>query len=126
MMKLTMQLAALGCALALPAAAATDVTLHLNGSEPLQKLTAKFACDQSGVGMGLPSGTFTVQYLRSGDTSLAILPVKGQDLVFAQVISANGGRYVTGRLTWWDAREPVFIQDADAKQPTESKCRRVN
>jgi len=125
MIKLTIQVLALGCALAAPTRA-TDLTLHLNNSGPVKTLTARFTCDQAGASIGLPAGTFTVQYVTTGDTSLAILPVKGQDLVFAQVISANGGRYVTGRLTWWDAREPVFILDADAKQPTQSKCKRVN
>ncbi len=70
-------------------AGASDLTLHLNGSQPISRSTVKFACDAQGVKMGLPAGVFSVEYLNGAGNSLAVVPVSGSSLVFANVISGS-------------------------------------
>lgn len=79
-----------------------ELTVRLPGVA-VTKIHASFDCGADGVALGLPAGPFTVQYLNAGENHLAVLPVHGQALVFASVISASGARYAAGRYVWWDA-----------------------
>jgi membrane-bound inhibitor of C-type lysozyme len=74
-------------------AGATDVTLHLKGSQPMSRSTVQYECDAEGAKMGLPAGAFSVEYLNGAGNSLAILPVNGTSLVFANIVSGSGARY---------------------------------
>ena len=118
----TIAIAILGFS-SLAAAAQTDVTIHVNGAARVERLTARYQCDMSGVQLGLPAGVFTVRYVNAGDSRLAVIPVKGKGLIFAQVLSADGGRYTAQRYQWWDARETTFTLDPDALNPKKSTCR---
>ena len=89
----------LGMAAACPA---EDLTVSLPGVE-ITRIQATFDCGAEGVALGLPRGPFTVEYLNAGDNHLAVLPVNGKKLVFANVMSASGARYAAGRYIWWDA-----------------------
>jgi hypothetical protein len=40
-------------------AAATDLTIHLNGSQPISRNTIQYQCDAQGAKMGLPGGRFS-------------------------------------------------------------------
>lgn len=79
-----------------------DLTVRLPGVT-VTRIRASFECGTEGVAMGLPAGPFTVEYLSAGENHLAVLPVHGQALVFANVISGSGARYAAGRYIWWDA-----------------------
>lgn len=80
--------------LALPCAAqAAKLTIDVPGAAPAQTITAQYGCKGG--------SSFTVQYVTIGGSSLAVLPVKGQTLIFAQGPSADGGRYVSGFYAWW-------------------------
>ncbi|MGO8718050.1 MAG: hypothetical protein ACLQMO_02380 [Acidobacteriaceae bacterium] len=68
-------------------AGATDMTIHLQSSQAISRATVQYRCDAEGVNMGLPAGTFSVQYLNGTGNSLAILPVNGTSLIFANIIS---------------------------------------
>ena len=81
-------------------AGATTLTLSLPGAAPVTRHVVRYRCDAEGVALGLPAAGFAVIYLASGQTGLALLPAGGR--VFAQVLSADGGRYAAGRLVWWD------------------------
>ena len=81
---------------------AEDLTVSLRGVE-ITRIQATFNCGAEGVALGLPSGPFTVEYLNAGDNHLAVLPLNGKKLVFANVISGSGARYAAGRYIWWDA-----------------------
>jgi membrane-bound inhibitor of C-type lysozyme len=70
---------------------------------PVTRIHASFDCGADGVALGLPSGPFTVEYLNAGENHLAVLPLHGQRLIFANVISGSGARYAAGRYIWWDA-----------------------
>jgi len=67
------------------------------------RIRARFECGKEGVALGLPSGPFTVEYVNAGENHLAVLPVHGKPLIFANVISGSGARYAAGRYIWWDA-----------------------
>ena len=123
MTRVTLTILAVSAATSL--AQSTDLILHLKGAGPATHLSGKYKCDATGASLGLPPGVFTVRYVQRGDTRLAIVPVNGEDLVFAQVLSGSGSRYVTGRFTWWDAREPSFQMDEDAPDGKISSCKHV-
>lgn len=79
-----------------------DLSVRLPGV-PITRIHASFECGADGVALGLPAGPFTVEYLNAGENHLAVIPIHGQALVFANVISGSGARYAAGRYIWWDA-----------------------
>lgn len=107
-------------------AGATDVTLHLKGSQPMSRSTMEYQCDTTGAKMGLPAGIFSVAYLNGAGNSLAILPVNGASLVFANVVSGSGARYAAKQYIWWDAagRSASFWSDSLAGK-MRSDCHRI-
>jgi membrane-bound inhibitor of C-type lysozyme len=82
---------------------AADLTIHLAGDAPVSRRVVQYQCDSTGVQLGLPAGAFPVEYLDGAGNSLAVLPIGGRSLIFANVISASGARYASGRYVWWDA-----------------------
>jgi membrane-bound inhibitor of C-type lysozyme len=107
-------------------ALATDLTLHLNSNQPVKRQTVQYQCDAQGAAMGLPAGTFAVEYINGGGNSLAILPVHGGSLIFANVFSGSGARYAAAEYIWWDAagRSTSFSSDSLAGK-MRSECHRV-
>ena len=107
-------------------AGATDLTIHLNGSQPITRNTVKVQCDAQGSKMGLPSGIFSVEYLNGAGNSLAIVPVGGDSLIFANVFAGSGARYAAKEFVWWDAagRGITFSSDSLAGKMS-SACHRV-
>lgn len=107
-------------------AGATDLTIHLNGSQPVSRNTVKIQCDAQGVKMGLPAGVFSVEYLNGAGNSLAVVPVGGSSLIFANVMSGSGARYAAKEFIWWDAggRGITFSSDSLAGKMS-STCRRA-
>jgi membrane-bound inhibitor of C-type lysozyme len=108
-------------------AGATDLTLHLKGSQPISRTTVQYQCDAEGATMGLPAGTFAVEYVNGAGNSLAILPVNGESLIFANIISGSGARYAAKQYIWWDAagRSVSFSSDSLAGK-MRSECHRIN
>jgi membrane-bound inhibitor of C-type lysozyme len=107
-------------------ASATDLTLHLNGTQALTRQTIQYQCDAQGAGMGLPAGTFPVEYINGAGNSLAIVPVHGMSMIFANVMSGSGARYAASEFIWWDAagRTTTFSSDSLAGK-MNSVCHRV-
>jgi membrane-bound inhibitor of C-type lysozyme len=105
---------------------ASDLTIHLNGSEPISQKMVRYQCDAQGSKMGLPAEVFSVEYVNGGGNSLAIVPVGGHSLIFANVMSGSGARYAALRYIWWDAggRGVTFSSDSIAGNLT-SECHRV-
>jgi membrane-bound inhibitor of C-type lysozyme len=108
-------------------APATELTIHLNSSQPISRQTIQYQCDAQGVAMGLPTGPFPVEYVNGAGNSLAILPVHGSSLIFANVSSGSGARYAAADFIWWDAagRSTSFSSDSIAGK-MRSACHRVN
>jgi membrane-bound inhibitor of C-type lysozyme len=108
-------------------ARATDLTIHLSGSEPLSRHMMKYRCDAQGSKMGLRAGVFSVEYVNGAGNSLAIVPVSGHSLIFANVVSGSGARYAAGGFIWWDAggRGVTFSSDSIDGNVT-SECHRTD
>lgn len=107
-------------------ARATDLTLHLKGSQPLKRETIRYVCDAKGVKMGLPSGTFSVEYINGAGNHLAILPIHGRSLIFANVFAGSGARYALAEYIWWDAAgRDVSLSSDSLAGKFRSECHRV-
>jgi membrane-bound inhibitor of C-type lysozyme len=108
------------------AAGATDLTIHLSSSQAITRNTIKVQCDAQGSKMGLPAGVFSVEYLNGAGNSLAIVPVGGSSLIFANVFAGSGARYAAKEFIWWDAagRGITFSSDSLAGKMS-STCHRV-
>jgi membrane-bound inhibitor of C-type lysozyme len=121
--RVLMELGILSCS---ALAGASDLTIHLNGSQPISRNTVKVQCDAQGAKMGLPTGVFSVEYLNGAGNSLAVVPVGGNSLVFANITSGSGARYAAGQYIWWDAagRGITFSSDSLAGKMS-STCHRV-
>jgi membrane-bound inhibitor of C-type lysozyme len=104
-------------------AVATDLRIHLNGKQALKRVRAVYKCDAQGVKMGLPSGTFTVEYVAGAGNTLAIVPVNKNSMIFARVIAGSGAKFAAGVFTWWEAGEKgtTFSLDSPTGK-TSSSC----
>jgi membrane-bound inhibitor of C-type lysozyme len=107
-------------------AGATELTIHLNGSQPLSRKTVQYECDAQGAAMGLPAGAFPVEYINGSGNSLVIVPVHEMSLVFANVTSGSGARYAAGQYIWWDAAGGVNFYSDSLAGKMQSACHRVN
>ena len=75
--------------------------------------------------IGVPSGKFDVEYIEGGGNSLAIVPIAGNALVFANVSSGSGARYTAQQYTWWDAKGAVTLYSDSLTGKLQSACSRV-
>jgi membrane-bound inhibitor of C-type lysozyme len=108
-------------------AVASDLTIHLAGSAAMTHKVVAYQCDANGTKMGLPAGPFPVEYINGGGNSLAVLPVSGKSLIFANVISGSGARYAAQQYIWWEeaGRLITFSSDSLAGK-MQSTCQRAN
>lgn len=105
---------------------ATDVTLHLQGSQPVMRSTVRYACDANGTRMGLPGGIFSVEYVNGAGNSLAIVPIGGKSLIFANVVSGSGARYAAGQYIWWEAGgRGVSLSSDSLARKMRTECHRI-
>jgi membrane-bound inhibitor of C-type lysozyme len=103
-------LAIFGCSLV---AAAADLTIHLPDAASIERKTVLYSCDANGAKIGVPSDSFSVEYINGGGNSLVVVPISGKQIIFSNVISGSGARYTAQRYTWWEAHGQVLLQ-ADA------------
>lgn len=107
-------------------ASATDLTLHLSDPTPITRKTVTFTCDAQAAALGLPTGTFPVEYVNGAGNSLAILPIEGRSLIFVSVLTGSGARYASGRLIWIDAgSRGVSLQTSTMPDQQRTSCQRV-
>jgi membrane-bound inhibitor of C-type lysozyme len=104
-------------------AGARDLTLHLRGNGTIERKTVKYQCDAIGAKMGLPAGVFGVEYLNGAGNHLALVPVKGNSMVFVTLPSGSGAKYGAEEFTWWEAggRGTTFSSDFPAPKAS-SNC----
>jgi membrane-bound inhibitor of C-type lysozyme len=107
-------------------AGASDLTIHLQGNGTVERKTVKYQCDSQGVKMGLPFGVFGVEYLNGAGNHLAVVPVKGNSMVFVTVPSGSGAKYAAEQFTWWEAggRGTTFASDFPGPKAS-STCHEV-
>lgn len=116
----------LGMALMTGVAGASDLTIHLNGDGVVKRSTAKYQCDAQGTKMGLPSGVFSVEYLNGAGNHLAVVPVKGNSMIFVTAPSGSGAKYAAEEFTWWEAGGTGTTFSSDFPGPkASSSCRIV-
>ncbi len=53
----------------------------------------------------------SVQYINGAANTLALIPLTGEDLIFVNVISGSGARYVSGTRTWWAKGDEATLSD---------------
>jgi membrane-bound inhibitor of C-type lysozyme len=107
-------------------ASATDLTLHLQGTQPVTQKTVQYQCDSKGTPMGLPAGTFSVDYVNGAGNSLVIVPINGSSMIFANVMSGSGARYAAAQYIWWDAQGAVTFYSDSLSGKMQSTCHRMN
>jgi membrane-bound inhibitor of C-type lysozyme len=105
---------------------ATELTIHLAGSQSISRQTKHYQCDAAGASIGLPSGPFAVDYLNGAGNSLAIVPVDGNSMVFANVTSGSGARYAAGQYIWWEAGGGTTFYSDSLAGKRQSVCHAVN
>ncbi len=72
--------------------------------------------------------TLTVRYLNGTDNSAAILRISGNPLLFVNVISASGVRYVAGQYEWLTKGDEGSLRNLELDQnatPVYAGCRMV-
>lgn len=85
---------ALALAGASPALAAVDLNVGINLSGDVQIVTTVYGCGEG-------TEPLTVKYINAAPNFFAIIPIEGQDVVFVNVISASGAKYVAAEYEWW-------------------------
>lgn len=105
---------------------ATELKIQLAGNEPISRHTVKLQCDQRAAELGLPAGTFEVEYLNGGGNSLAVLPIRGRSLIFANVISGSGARYASRELIWWDASGRDISLSSGSNPKLRTSCKKAD
>ncbi len=78
-----------------PTVAAVDLSVGITLSGDVQIVTAVYGC-------GDAAPELTVKYVNAAPNFFAIVPVEGQDVVFVNVVSASGAKYVSGVWEWWN------------------------
>lgn len=107
------------------AAWAEDITIHLAQNATVSRMTVRYRCDAEAAKIGLPSGSFPVEYINGGGNSLAVVPINGNRIVFSNVISASGARYAAQQIIWWDAKGAVTVTADSVNGKLQSACNPV-
>jgi membrane-bound inhibitor of C-type lysozyme len=108
-------------------AVAGDVVIHLDGAAPVSRQVIRYQCDANASKLGLPDGLFPVEYINGGGNSLAVLPIAGKPMIFANVLSGSGARYAAQQFIWWEAAgRSISLTSDTLAGKVESICRRVN
>ena len=88
-----------------------QVVLSLTGD--FQKTTHQYQCE------GLEP--FTVEFINAEPNFLAIVPVGPRKMVFVNVISADGAKYVAGQYEFWTRGSDATLTDLQA-DPQSVEC----
>lgn len=117
---------ALGALTLAVTAFAGDVVIHLDDAAQITRRSVQYQCDALASKLGLPDGPFQVEYINGGDNSLAVLPISGRPLIFANIFSGSGARYAAQQYIWWEAagRSITLTSDTLAGKLT-STCQKL-
>lgn len=106
-------------ALSLPTyAVETSMQLVLTLDGNAQRDVVSYQCE----GIDDP---MTVEYINAHPIFLAVVPVEGESLIFVNVISASGARYVSGQYEWWSKGNEVSFTDAMSDVDEPISCHSV-
>lgn len=93
-----------------------QVILQLHGD--FQKTTHTYQCE----GVEQP---LTIEFINADPNFLAIVPVGERKVVFVNVMSASGAKYVAGQFEFWTKGAEATLSDLQA-DPTSVSCAEVN
>ena len=85
------------------AIADTALSLILEIGEDSSVSSVVYACDSV--------DDIAVQYVNAGDNALALMEIDGEDLVFVNVVSASGAKYVSGGYVWWSKGAAATLEN---------------
>lgn len=104
---------------------ASDLTIRLPNSPEITRKTITYTCDASARAIGVSTSAFAVEYINGGGNSLAIVPLSGNSLIFANVSSGSGARYVAQQYTWWEAKGAATLYSDSLGGKLQSSCHPV-
>jgi membrane-bound inhibitor of C-type lysozyme len=84
-----------------------SIALTLTLPDPGAWQHVSYSCDEQ-------EERLAVDYLNAAPNFLALVPVDGKSLVFANVISGSGARYASGRYEWWTKGPEARLTDLTA------------
>lgn len=104
------------CAATMKTAALIGATFFDGPAQAQATLSLPVALGQdgsvSGVRYSCADGTkLSVQYVNAGANSLALIPLKGETLIFVGVVSGSGARYASGARIWWTKGDEATLSD---------------
>ena len=68
-----------------------------------------------------------VEYINAHPIFLAIVPIEGENLIFVNVISASGARYVSAQYEWWSRGNEAFFTDSmDVGEEEDSEAEPIS
>lgn len=103
---------------------AADLHIQLQGNGSFSHKTVSFTCDSNASKLGLPAGVFQVEYINGAGNSLAVLPIAGKSLIFANVLSGSGARYAADRFTWSDGgQRGAFLSSDSLDGKAQTLCK---
>jgi membrane-bound inhibitor of C-type lysozyme len=79
------------------------LTLTLESAGDIERTIALYQCESG--------ETLAVQYINAAPNFLAIVPVEGENYIFATTISGSGARYVSGPYEWWSHQGEGTLRD---------------
>ncbi|SEL32543.1 MliC family protein [Roseovarius nanhaiticus] len=85
------------------AAAQADLTLALDLGPDGSLTAVPYTCTDG--------SELVVRYVTAGSNSLALIPLKGEVLIFAGVVAGSGARYVSGALDWHSKGDEAILTD---------------
>ena len=88
---------------ALPTLADARLSLSLKLGSEGEISTVQYSC--------VDGTDLSVQYINAEANSLAVIPLKGAELIFVNVVAGSGARYVSGPQTWWVKGDEATLSD---------------
>ncbi|WP_417309949.1 MliC family protein [Devosia sp.] len=71
-------------------------------------------------------GTIKVDFINAAPNFLAILPIGPRKMVFANVMSGSGAKYVAGQFEFWTKGTEATLTDLQATPPSVNCTERVD
>jgi membrane-bound inhibitor of C-type lysozyme len=79
------------------------LTLTIDGNAEQRQVT--YDCTGEG------DTALAVTYINAAPNFLAVLPVRGEDMIFVSVIAASGVKYEAGAFVWWSKGAEATLHD---------------
>ena len=94
----------------------TAITLSLGSDISAEQRIIAYTCEET--------EPFSVRYINAAPNFLALVPIEGETLVMAAVLSGSGARYTAGQYEWWTTGPDGTLRDltSDEDAPALATC----